>query len=170
MDRKAFSGEFDCGRHDVAGRHRPEEPQGCQPGIDRRRNHPSMRAPWNSAVACSRDRIERCETRPSPDAGDGRRPPVRQTNEDRRNTAEVGHVGMDHVQRKARRHAGIDRIAARFENSKPCDSGQWMSGRYHVATPHQQWPFGRRIRHAHWHNLVSRGQAPCEDVLSSHWI
>jgi hypothetical protein len=65
--------------------------------------------------------------------------------DDRRHAGEVHVFGLHHAQRDAAGDAGVDRIAARFQDAEARLGGEVVAGGHHVARPHDGRAMGLHV-------------------------
>ena len=68
--------------------------------------------------------------------------PIRKVDDDRHDALDAGELDLDDVDDKARRHPGVDGVAAGFEDREPRVGGQIMARGDRVTSSHH----GRALR------------------------
>ncbi len=114
------------------------------PSVGRRRYNSSQHAVRDCPAVFAHEQIGRDRLRPPAQTCDTFRRAIRQPDQDRRHASEIHQIGLQHPQRDARRHAGIDRVAAALQDRKPSRGREIVAGRNRVPRAKH----GRTIGHA----------------------
>ena len=116
-----------------AKRHGAVTFQRGDPGIGRGGDHAALDVGQDAAALMLAEPCGGGQFRPRPEAADRHRlPGFRELDHDRRHAAEMHVFALQHAQSDARRHAGVDRVAAGFQDFEPGLRGEIIGRRHHV--------------------------------------
>jgi hypothetical protein len=143
VDRKAVAGVADRRLRDLAEAHRAEALERSDPGIGRRRHHGAENPLRNRAGVVRLEVIGPDRLRPRAEARDRDDAILRgRIDDDRRHARKIHVFRLHDAERNPGRNSGVDCIAACLQNLEAGLGGQVMTGRHHVARPHDRRAVG----------------------------
>ena len=134
IHRKAVAGEPDRRRRDLAKAHRAVAPERGDPGVGCGRNHGAHDPLGDLAAVLAHEQLGVERLGPGAEPGDRDHLAARGViDHDRRHPGDIDQIALQDAERDPGRAAGVDRVAARFEDRKPGGGGEVVAGRDGVA-------------------------------------
>ena len=128
IHREALAGVADRIGRDIGEAHRAVALQCGDPGVGCGGDDGAQHAVGDLSAVLAHEDVGGKRLRPPAEAGDALHVAVRQPDHDRCHAGDVHQVGLQHAERDARRAAGVDRIAAGFQDGEGGRGRQIVAG------------------------------------------